>query len=67
MVITEYGPFRYQALIAELRLEECHRVYDLIFARFHFDIISNLPLELAARISSYLEPCEIFAFRRVSF
>jgi hypothetical protein len=66
MVMTEHSPFRYQALIAELHLEECHRVYDLIFARFHFDIISNLPLELAARISGYLEPCEIFAFRRVS-
>ncbi|TPX22291.1 hypothetical protein DIZ76_014159 [Coccidioides immitis] len=55
-----------RTLVAEFSHAECHEVWDLIFNRFHFDVLENLPLELSARVAGYLEPSETFRLRQVS-
>nr|KMM68738.1 hypothetical protein CPAG_05062 [Coccidioides posadasii RMSCC 3488] len=55
-----------RTLVAEFSHAECHEVWDLIFNRFHFDVLENLPLELTARVAGYLEPSETFRLRQVS-
>ncbi|OAX76929.1 hypothetical protein ACJ72_08778 [Emergomyces africanus] len=56
----------FQSLVQHLSTEDCRILYNLIYAKFHVDILGCLPIELAAGIAAYLAPWDVFRYRSVS-
>ncbi|EEH19679.1 hypothetical protein PABG_01938 [Paracoccidioides brasiliensis Pb03] len=54
----------FRALVPRLSHKECSFVIDLFHDRFHFDLVSRLPIELLAQVASYLPPWDVFVSKR---